>query len=77
MSWADSRWLMAVLAVFGAPLEHPDASSAALAAARELRAELVVVLGGTGFGIGVSAGRAFSGEIGAKTVSNIRSSATR
>jgi adenylate cyclase len=56
----------AALAVFGAPLEHPDGSGAALAAARELRDELVFVLGSNGFGIGVSAGRAFAGEVGAR-----------
>jgi len=56
----------AALAVFGAPLEHPDESGAALAAARELRDELIFVLGGTRFGIGVSAGRAFAGEVGAR-----------
>lgn len=56
----------AALAVFGAPLEHPDGSGAALAAARQLRDELVFVLGSDGFGIGVSAGRAFAGEVGAR-----------
>jgi adenylate cyclase len=56
----------AALAVFGAPLEHPDGSGAALAAARELRDELVFVLGSNRFGIGVSAGRAFAGEVGAR-----------
>ena len=56
----------AALAVFGAPLEHPDGSGAALTAARELRDELVFVLGGNRFGIGVSAGRAFAGEVGAR-----------
>jgi len=56
----------AALAVFGAPLEHPDASGAALAAARELHDELVEVLGENEFGIGVSAGRAIAGHIGAQ-----------
>ncbi|MEZ0051341.1 adenylate cyclase [Mycobacterium sp. MAA66] len=55
----------AALAVFGAPIEHPDASGAALAASRELHDELVTVLGTTEFGIGVSAGRAIAGHIGA------------
>ncbi|HWS92316.1 MAG TPA: adenylate/guanylate cyclase domain-containing protein, partial [Mycobacterium sp.] len=32
----------------------------------ELRDELIFVLGGTRFGIGVSAGRAFAGEVGAR-----------
>ncbi len=56
----------AALAIFGAPLEHPDASGAALAAARELPAELIDVLGANEFGIGVSAGRAIAGHIGAQ-----------
>ena len=49
-----------------APIEHPDASGAALAAARELHDELVEVLGATDFGIGVSAARAIAGHIGAQ-----------
>ena len=53
----------AALAIFGAPLEHPDASGAALAAARELHQELVNVLGDNEFGIGVSAGRAIAGHV--------------
>ena len=57
----------AALAIFGAPIEHPDASGAALAASRELHDEL---LDGdrldTEFGIGVSAGRAIAGHIGAQ-----------
>lgn len=56
----------AALAIFGAPIEHPDACGAALAASRELHDELVQVLGQTDFGIGVSAGRAIAGHIGAK-----------
>jgi adenylate cyclase len=48
------------------PIEHPDASGAALAAARELHDELVAVLGNAEFGIGVSAGRAIAGHIGAQ-----------
>ncbi|MDR3663027.1 MAG: adenylate/guanylate cyclase domain-containing protein, partial [Mycobacterium sp.] len=55
----------AALAIFGAPIEHPDASGAALAASRALHDELVTVLGTTEFGIGVSAGRAIAGHIGA------------
>ena len=46
----------AALAIFGAPIEHPDASGGALAASRELHDELLSVLGtDTEFGIGVSA----------------------
>lgn len=56
----------AALCIFGAPLEHPDAAGAALAASRELHDELVAVLGQTEFGIGVSAGRAIAGHIGAQ-----------
>ena len=56
----------AALAIFGAPIEHPDASSAALAAARELHDELLSVLESPEFGIGVSAGRAIAGHIGAQ-----------
>ena len=56
----------AALAIFGAPIEHPDASGAALAASRELHDELIEVLGETDFGIGVSAGRAIAGHIGAQ-----------
>jgi adenylate cyclase len=56
----------AALAIFGAPIEHPDASGAALAASRELHDELIQVLESTEFGIGVSAGRAIAGHIGAQ-----------
>ena len=56
----------AALAIFGAPIEHPDASGAALAASRELHDELIAVLGEVEFGIGVSAGRAIAGHIGAQ-----------
>lgn len=56
----------AALAIFGAPIEHPDAAGAALAAARELRDALLPVIGEAEFGIGVSAGRALAGHIGAR-----------
>jgi adenylate cyclase len=56
----------AALCIFGVPIEHPDASGAALAASRELHDELVKVLDSTEFGIGVSAGRAIAGHIGAQ-----------
>jgi adenylate cyclase len=56
----------AALCIFGAPIEHPDACGAALAASRELHDELIQVLGETEFGIGVSAGRAIAGHIGAQ-----------
>ncbi|MBJ7384757.1 MAG: adenylate/guanylate cyclase domain-containing protein [Mycolicibacterium sp.] len=56
----------AALAIFGAPIEHPDACGAALAASRELHDDLIEVLGQTEFGIGVSSGRAIAGHIGAQ-----------
>jgi adenylate cyclase len=56
----------AALAIFGAPIEHPDASGGALAAARELHDELLPVIGSAEFGVGVSAGRAIAGHIGAQ-----------
>jgi adenylate cyclase len=56
----------AALAIFGAPIEHPDTSGAALAAARALHDELLPVIGSAEFGIGVSAGRAIAGHIGAQ-----------
>jgi adenylate cyclase len=56
----------AALAIFGAPIEHPDPSGGALAAARELHDALLPVLGSLEFGIGVSAGRAIAGHIGAQ-----------
>ena len=56
----------AALAIFGAPIEHPDACGGALAAARELHDELIPVIGSAEFGIGVSAGSAIAGHIGAQ-----------
>ncbi|MFE3988420.1 adenylate/guanylate cyclase domain-containing protein, partial [Nocardia tengchongensis] len=53
----------AALAIFGAPLDRPDAPTAALAAARELREALREVVG-LDIGIGVSAGLAVAGNIG-------------
>jgi adenylate cyclase len=55
----------AALAVFGAPLAHDDSASAALATARLLRSELQR-LPQVDFGIGVSAGPVFAGNIGAE-----------
>jgi adenylate cyclase len=49
----------AALAIFGVPLEHPDGAG-------ELHDELIEVLGENEFGIGVSAGRAIAGHIGAQ-----------
>jgi len=55
----------AALCIFGAPIEHPDAAGAALAAAREMHDHLLPILGDE-FGIGVSSGRAIAGHIGAQ-----------
>lgn len=55
----------AVLAVFGAPLPNADATSDALATARELAITLRR-LPVVDFGIGVSAGPVFAGNVGAK-----------
>jgi adenylate cyclase len=55
----------AALCLFGAPLERDDAAGDALAAARTLRARLRADLPQADFGIGVSAGAAVAGNIGA------------
>jgi adenylate cyclase len=55
----------AALCLFGAPLERADAAGDALAAARALRERLAAALPQADFGIGVSAGRAVAGNIGA------------
>lgn len=55
----------AALAVFGAPLRSERAASAALETARELRADMRT-LPVVDFGIGVSAGTVFAGNIGAE-----------
>jgi class 3 adenylate cyclase len=55
----------AALAVFGVPLPSGDAASEALAAARNLRSQLGR-LPMVDFGIGVSAGPVFAGNIGAE-----------
>lgn len=54
----------AALAVFGAPLRVADPASAALATARQLASELRTLP--VDFGIGVSAGPVFAGNIGAE-----------
>ncbi len=54
----------ATLAVFGAPIDHGDSCTAALAAARALLPLLTDVVGPTGMGIGVSAGTAVAGHVG-------------
>jgi adenylate cyclase len=55
----------AALAVFGAPIRSDDAASAALRTARTLSANLRA-LPDVDFGIGVSAGAVFAGNIGAE-----------
>jgi adenylate cyclase len=55
----------AALCLFGAPLERADAAGDALAAARALRERLAADLPQADFGIGVSAGAAVAGNIGA------------
>lgn len=56
----------AALVVFGAPLPHDDAAGAALAAARTLRERLAEAVPHLDIGIGVSAGTAVAGNIGAQ-----------
>jgi adenylate cyclase len=56
----------AALCVFGAPVERPDPAGAALCSARSLAERLPAEVPGVGFGIGVSAGRAVAGNIGAE-----------
>ncbi|MFD4179639.1 adenylate/guanylate cyclase domain-containing protein [Rhodococcus sp. NPDC058514] len=56
----------AALAVFGAPVEIPDHAGNALAAARAIRARLVVEVPDCSAAIGVAAGTAVAGNIGAR-----------
>jgi adenylate cyclase len=56
----------AALCVFGAPLPHDDAAGAALRAARVLRERLADEVPQCDVGIGVSAGTAVAGNIGAQ-----------
>ena len=56
----------AALVVFGAPLPHDDAAGAALRAARRLRERLAEEVPQCDVGIGVSAGTAVAGNIGAQ-----------
>jgi adenylate cyclase len=63
--WVNKFEGDAALCVFGAPLERDDAAGDALAAARALRARLGAELPQADFGIGVSAGAAVAGHIGA------------
>jgi adenylate cyclase len=54
------------LCVFGAPVKREDPANAALCAARELRARLSDELPDVDMGIGVSAGEAVAGNVGAE-----------
>lgn len=54
----------AVLAIFGAPVDHPDHAAAALAAARATADRLAVEVPEIGFGIGVATGFAVAGNVG-------------
>jgi adenylate cyclase len=55
----------AALCIFGAPTPLPDAETAALAAAREIR-DAVRHTGELDLGIGVASGRVFAGRLGAR-----------
>jgi adenylate cyclase len=56
----------AALCVFGAPTARPDLAGDALRAARQLNQRLLGDLDGAGAGIGVSAGPAVAGNVGAR-----------
>jgi len=64
--WVNKFEGDAALCVFGAPVSMEDAPGAALAAARELCRRLRDELPEIGFGIGVSAGPAVAGNVGAE-----------
>jgi adenylate cyclase len=63
--WVNKFEGDAALCVFGAPGDHPDAAGAALAAGRELRRRLHV-LPDVDAAIGISAGPAVAGNVGAE-----------
>jgi adenylate cyclase len=63
--WVNKFEGDAALCVFGAPTEHPDASTAALAAARSLSQRLSLELDGIAAAVGLSAGTVVAGNIGA------------
>ena len=64
--WVNKFEGDAALCVFGTPTPRPDHTGDALAAARELRERLRTGLSGLDAGIGVSAGRAVAGNVGAE-----------
>src|SRR3546814_11922963 len=57
----------AALAIFGAPVEHDDHATAALASARAMADRLRVEVPEIGFGIGVWTGGVVAGNIGDET----------
>jgi adenylate cyclase len=64
--WVNKFEGDAALCVFGAPTATDDCAGDALAAARELRDRLAAELPELDVGIGVSAGRAVAGNVGAE-----------
>jgi adenylate cyclase len=64
--WVNKFEGDAALCVFGAPAAHEDPAGAALAAARTLRDRLAAELPELDAGIGVSAGPAVAGNVGAE-----------
>lgn len=54
----------AVLAVFGAPVEHPDHAAAALSAARAMAVRLAAEVPEVGAGIGIATGQVVAGNVG-------------
>ncbi|CAN5672292.1 adenylate/guanylate cyclase domain-containing protein [soil metagenome] len=54
----------AVLAIFGAPVEHPDHAGAALRAARAMAARLAAEVPEIGAGLGVATGDVVAGNVG-------------
>ena len=65
--WVNKFEGDAALAVFGAPVPSDDAAGAALAAARELAGRLPDEVAELDAGIGVSAGKAVAGNVGAES----------
>jgi adenylate cyclase len=64
--WVNKFEGDAALCVFGAPTAQPDVAGDALRAARELAGRLERELDGAAAGIGVSAGPAVAGNVGAQ-----------
>lgn len=65
--WVNKFEGDAALAVFGAPVDCPDPAALALAAARRLASRLEEEFNQADVGIGVSAGEAVAGHIGAES----------